>query len=134
MILPLLLGLAVGLALGALLSYALMVRRTVRLQSELEAMRQFKERDAERLTQVERQFRDAFQSLAQEILDAKAESFTSHNARQLQAILEPLRQRIQEFQAKVEAPNRKHGEDSILGTLDSLCPGKRAPYKALKGE
>ena len=103
MILPLLLGLAVGLALGALLSYALMVRRTVRLQSELEAMRQFKERDAERLTQVERQFRDAFQSLAQEILDAKAESFTSHNARQLQAILEPLRQRIQEFQAKVEA-------------------------------
>ena len=78
MILPLLLGLAVGLALETLLSYALMVRRTVRLQSELEAMRQFKERDAERLTQVERQFRDAFQSLAQEILDAKAESFTSH--------------------------------------------------------
>jgi len=97
-----LLGLAAGFLLGALAAYAIMVGRTTRLQSELEVLRQYKTADAERLARIEQQFRDAFQSLAQDILDAKAESFTQHNARQLQAILEPLRERIQEFQRKVE--------------------------------
>lgn len=95
-------GIIVGVAIGALVTYALMLRKTTRLQSELEISRKFAEVDGERLQRIEAEFRDAFQSLAQEILDAKTQSFTQYNASQMQAILEPLRERIKEFQYKVE--------------------------------
>ncbi len=136
MLLSVVLGLVLGLIVGALVTYALMVKRTSRLQSELEVVRQFKELDAQRLARVEEEFRDAFQALAQEILEAKAESFSHHNARQLQAILEPLRDRIREFQAKVEETHTESmAKIQFLEHIGlSMSQEAERLAKALKGE
>ncbi len=126
----------IGAVFGALITYVLMIRRTARLQSELEAARKFAEVDQHRLKIVEDEFRAAFQNLAQEILEAKAQSFTQLNANQLQAILDPLRQRIHEFQTKVEQTHTESmAKIKYLEHIGlSMSQEAERLTKALKGE
>lgn len=126
----------IGAIFGALITYVLMIRRTARLQSELDAARRFAEVDQNRLKIVEEEFRAAFQNLAQEILEAKAQSFTQLNANQLQAILDPLRQRIHEFQAKVEQTHTESmAKIQYLEHIGlSMSQETERLTKALKGE
>ena len=99
---PILYGalLILGLLLGALITYAVMARQNTKLQTELDLTREARAQEEERINQIEEQFRDAFQNLAQEILETKARSIAAENTDQLQALLNPLRDRIKEFQER----------------------------------
>lgn len=52
-----------------------------------------------------------FKSLANEILEEKSKRFTEQNQTNIGQLLEPLRNRIQEFQGKVEAVYVQEGKD-----------------------
>ena len=135
---PILYGalLILGLLLGALITYAVMARQNTKLQTELDLTREARAQEEERINQIEEQFRDAFQNLAQEILETKARSIAAENTDQLQALLNPLRDRITEFQEKVE---KTHTESMVkIGYLEKvgLTMSQEAERltKALKGE
>ena len=59
---------------------------------------------------------DQFKALANEILEEKSKRFTEQNQTNLGALLDPLKLRINEFQAKIEDNYIKEGKDrSALG-------------------
>ncbi len=121
---------------GILFTYVLMIKRQVSLQAKLDLVEQARVEEKQYLTKVESEFQAAFQNLAQEILETKSTSLTHHNQQQIQALLEPLRQRIAEFQDKVETTHR---ESMIkIGSLEhvGLAMSQEAQRltTALKGE
>ena len=136
MISYLFLGAAVGLVLGFLIAYALLSQGKARLEAQLSAVREQRAREEEYLKAIQQEFRTVFQNLAQEILEAKASSLSTQTSQQLQSLLEPLRQRLLEFQERVE---QTHRESMIkIGTLErvGLAMSEEAERlaKALKGE
>jgi DNA recombination protein RmuC len=54
---------------------------------------------------------DQFKSLASDILEEKSKRFTEQNQTNLGALLDPLKSRINEFQAKIEDTYVKEGKD-----------------------
>ncbi|MFN3842261.1 MAG: DNA recombination protein RmuC [Rehaibacterium terrae] len=54
------------------------------------------------LQQAETKLRDAFQNLAQQILDEKARRFAEHNEKQLGGLLDPLKVQLKDFRDKIE--------------------------------
>ncbi|HHT42758.1 MAG TPA: DNA recombination protein RmuC [Firmicutes bacterium] len=125
-----------GLLLGILLTYAFMVRRQAALQAQLKLEEERRVQEQSYLQGVQEEFRAAFQNLAQEILETKTASLTAQNYQQIQSLLEPLRQRIVEFQEKVETTHR---ESMIkIGSLEQVGLAMSAEAQrlavALKGE
>lgn len=125
-----------GLLLGMLLTYAFMVRRQAALQAQLKLEEERRVQEQSYLQGVQEEFRAAFQNLAQEILETKTASLTAQNYQQIQSLLEPLRQRIVEFQEKVETTHR---ESMIkIGSLEQVGLAMSAEAQrlavALKGE
>lgn len=125
-----------GLALGVLITYALMVRRLANLKAKLDLSEQSRIQEQAYLKNIEQEFRDSFQNLAQDILEAKTANLTSQNQKQLQSLLDPLRERIREFQDKVETTHR---ESMIkIGSLEqvglSMSQEAQRLATALKGE
>ncbi|NLJ73609.1 MAG: DNA recombination protein RmuC [Firmicutes bacterium] len=128
--------LVLGILLGALVTYAIMLRRNTKLQTELDLTKKARIEEELRLNQIEEQFRDAFQNLAQDILETKARSIAAENTDQLHTLLNPLKERIKEFQEKVE---QTHTESMVkIGYLErvGLTMSKEAERltKALQGE
>ncbi len=76
------------------------------LEAELEAARRGQaENDArlkEFLAGTQQRFTDTFQSLASKILDDKSAKFSATNEAKLNELLNPLKERLKEFQSKVE--------------------------------
>ncbi|HHT67978.1 MAG TPA: DNA recombination protein RmuC [Firmicutes bacterium] len=125
-----------GFLIGVLITYTVMIKRQARLQAKLALLEQSRIEERQHLAQVESQFQAAFHNLAQEILDTKASALTSHNQQQIQSLLEPLRQRLLEFQEQVE---RTHRESMIkIGSLEQVGLTMSAEAQrlttALKGE
>lgn len=121
---------------GILITYAWMIKRQTSLAAKLSLAEESKVQQEEYLSKVESQFQAAFQNLAQEILESKAVSLTSHNQEQIQTLLEPLRERILEFQDRVE---KTHRESMIkIGSLEQVGLTMSAEAQrlttALKGE
>jgi DNA recombination protein RmuC len=54
------------------------------------------------LTQLQNKFKIEFEQLAQKILEEKSKKFTDHNEEKISAILLPLREKIMQFELKVE--------------------------------
>jgi DNA repair exonuclease SbcCD ATPase subunit len=63
------------------------------------------------LTEAKKAFSDQFETLASGILEDKSKRFTEQNLTNLTAHLTPLRERIAEFQTKVEDVYVKEGKD-----------------------
>jgi DNA recombination protein RmuC len=63
------------------------------------------------LDQAKEQLADRFKSVANEILEDKAQRFTDQNKVNIGQILEPLRVKLQEFQGKVEEVYVQEGKD-----------------------
>lgn len=63
--------------------------------------------DAVSLEQTQQKFQEAFENLAQKILDEKTTKFTSQNLENMQSILLPLQDKIQLFEKKVESTHRE---------------------------
>ena len=121
---------------GILITYAFMIKRQSRLQAKLDLVEQARAEERQYRSEVEANFQAAFQNLAQDILDTKAQSLTHTNQEQVQSLLEPLRHRLLEFQAQVE---RTHRESMIkIGSLEQVGLTMSAEAKrlatALKGE
>lgn len=125
-----------GLSLGILLTYALMTRKLALLQAKLDTAQERNSQEQEYLTKIEEQFQASFENLAQEILEHKSANLVQQNQVQIQNLLNPLRERILEFQTKVEST---HQESMIqIGYLEKLglSMSKEAERlaTALKGE
>ena len=66
----------------------------------------------EELTSLQEKFTKDFELVANKILEEKTSKFTDHNKKSLDAILTPLRDKITDFQKKVEDTNEKNVERS----------------------
>lgn len=59
------------------------------------------------LTQLQNKFKIEFEQLAQKILEEKSKKFTDHNEEKISALLLPLREKIMQFEQKVENVNKE---------------------------
>ncbi|NEV94304.1 DNA recombination protein RmuC [Psychroflexus sp. YR1-1] len=74
-------------------------------ETELEGLqRQWTEQKAE-MQALQKKFSEEFENLAQRILEQKSEKFTQENKRNITHILEPLKERLQSFETKIEKTN-----------------------------
>lgn len=123
-------------SLGVLITYTIMIKRQTTLQAKLNQAEQSRIAEKQYRSEVENQFQMAFQNLAEEILETKTASLTTHNRQEIQTLLEPLRQRLVDFQHQVETTHR---ESMIkIGTLEQVGLTMSAEAQrlttALKGE
>ncbi|MEI6339971.1 MAG: DNA recombination protein RmuC [Verrucomicrobiota bacterium] len=72
-------------------------------------LRQRLAEEAQRLTEIQTQFRTEFENLANRILEEKSAKFLTQNHDHLTILLDPLRQRLGEFRERVETI---HTEDT----------------------
>lgn len=143
---------------GALLRGDLQAERSLREQAETLAHRLTAELaelntrlDAERrqadeklalLMAARESLSDQFKSLANDILEEKAKRFTEQNQTNLGQILDPLRQKLHEFQGKVEQVYVQEGKDrsalaeqvrQLMELNQSLSQDAKNLTRALKG-
>jgi len=85
-------------------------------KSKHESLEQKLNTQKEELESLQEKFTKDFELIANKILDDKSSKFTDQNKKNLDAILNPLKERITEFQKKVEHTNEKNIERSA--TLD----------------
>jgi DNA recombination protein RmuC len=105
---------AVGLAFGALIAWVLMRGQIKFLENTLALERR---QAAEKLSLVEdakEAMSNQFKSLANDILEEKSKKFTEQNQLNLGQLLDPLRERMTEFKAKVEEIHLKDTEQQAL--------------------
>jgi DNA recombination protein RmuC len=121
--------------------------RIAELQTQLDAAaRQQAENEARLKALVddtEKRFTAAFEALAGKILEEKTTKFTATNHSKLSELLEPLRERLKEFQAKVEATHltdvseRRSLKDELKRLMDlnqQVSQDAQNLTTALKGE
>jgi len=86
------------------------------LKNTLESERNVSHEKLALLLDAKQSLTDQFKALANEILEDKSKRFTEQNQSNLGALLDPLKLRINEFQAKIEDNYIKEGKDrSALG-------------------
>lgn len=95
------------------------------------------------LDNLQKKFMQEFELVASKILDDKSSKFTEQNQKNLDALLNPLKERIGEFQKKVEDVNEKNAERSsalkdqleMLRKLNAdITQETRSLTKALRGD
>ena len=97
----------------------------------------------EEVTQLQEKFTKEFENLANKILDEKANKFTELNRENIKSILNPLQEKIQHFEKKVEDTHKEsigqHAslKEQILGLKDlnqQMSKETLNLTKALKGD
>lgn len=97
----------------------------------------------EELGNLQMKFSHEFRNLANEIFDEKSKKFTDQNKSNLDALLTPLGQKLQEFEKKVDATNKESLErnsalrEQIIGLRelnDRMTKEAENLTKALKGD
>ncbi len=95
------------------------------------------------LKELQAKFTDAFKNLANEILEEKTKKFTEQNRANLDELLSPLKEKIKDFETKVEQTNEKNrmSHTSLVEQIRSLeklnkkiSDDANNLTKALKGE
>ena len=114
-----------------------------KLTSEFEYLKSQNETQKDEVSQLQEKFSKEFENLANKILDEKANKFTELNRENIKGILNPLQEKIQHFEKKVEDTHKEsigqHAslKEQILGLKDlNLQMSKEAINltKALKGD
>jgi DNA recombination protein RmuC len=112
------------------------------LTTTLEAERRQGAEKLALLSEAEQKFSASFESLANKILEEKSQRFTEQNKTNIGQILEPLRTKIHEFQAKVEEVYVQEGKDrsalaeqvkQLMGLNQQLSQEANNLTLALKG-
>jgi DNA recombination protein RmuC len=112
------------------------------LTTTLEAERKQGAEKLALLSEAEQKFSASFESLANRILEEKSQRFTEQNKANIGQILEPLRTKIHEFQAKVEEVYVQEGKDrsalaeqvkQLMGLNQQLSQEANNLTLALKG-
>ncbi|RLC50312.1 MAG: DNA recombination protein RmuC, partial [Candidatus Cloacimonadota bacterium] len=95
------------------------------------------------IEELQKKFSDAFENLANKILEEKTKKFTEQNRSNLDELLNPLKEKIKDFETKVEQTNEKNRmsnkslEEQIKGLKDlnkKMSDDANNLTKALKGE
>jgi DNA recombination protein RmuC len=66
------------------------------------------ENQKKEIEELQKSFKDAFKNLANEILEEKTKKFTEQNRSNLDEILNPLKEKIKDFESKVDQSNEKN--------------------------
>lgn len=80
--------------------------RLAQQQAENNSLMQRLEEHKAEIEQLNQRFQKEFENLAQKILDEKSEKFTQQNKLNLEIVLNPLKEKIKEFETKVEASHK----------------------------
>lgn len=109
-------------------------------------LKHLNERLAENKKEVEElqaKFRLEFENLANKIFEEKSGKFTEQNRKNLDEILNPLKDKIQQFERKVEETHKKDIEDrasiqerikNLVETSNQISEDAKNLTKALKGD
>ena len=84
-----------------------LIQSEAALKSKYEALQEKLDEQKSELTELQERFRKDFELVANKILEEKTEKFTEQNKKNLDSILNPLKERIDVFQKKVEDSNEK---------------------------
>ncbi|MCP2044514.1 DNA recombination protein RmuC [Pontibacter sp. HSC-36F09] len=112
-------------------------------ESDYEHLRQRMHEQAKELEQLREKFLQQFQHISNQVLMTNAEHFNKASSENLERILSPLKERIREFEAKVDQTYEKTLKDSIslkeqitqLSALNQqMSQDALNLTKALKGE
>ena len=92
------------------------------LNSSLSSLRSDYNNKKEEIEQLQKKFTTEFENLANKIFDEKTTKFSEQSKTNLQEILNPLRERISEFEKKVEETNKESikGHASLREQLQML--------------
>lgn len=119
------------------------VRASASWKEKHDALLQRLEEQKSELTKLQDKFTKDFELIANRILDEKSEKFTNQNKKNIDDILSPLKERIGEFQKKVEESNRENSERSsamkqqleMLRTLNQeITQETKSLTQALRGD
>ncbi len=88
-----------------------LVVEVAKLRNSLEGERRASQEKLQVLIDAKAALTDQFKALANEILEEKSKRFTEQNQSNLGALLDPLKIKISEFQAKIEDNYIKEGKD-----------------------
>lgn len=111
-----------------------------------EAFKSQRERLSEQETYIQtlqQQFKLEFENIANKLLDEKSKSFTEHNRTQLDVILNPFKEKLKDFEEKVDKVYKAESDERnvLKGEINKLVENNRLMSeetqnltKALKGE
>lgn len=71
------------------------------------------ETQKEELQELQKKFSDAFENLANRIFEDKSKKFTQENRQNIDEILKPLKERIKEFEAKVDFTHKENLKTNV---------------------
>ncbi|MGD1946296.1 MAG: DNA recombination protein RmuC [Croceivirga sp.] len=80
----------------------------VRYQADLENLQRINTEQKEEVEQLQEKFTKDFENLANKILDEKSTKFTEQNRKNIKQILNPLQEKIQLFEKKVEETQKEN--------------------------
>ncbi|MEQ8352088.1 MAG: DNA recombination protein RmuC [Leptospiraceae bacterium] len=143
-------GVLLGALIGLMMGWILSLKKHSGLKAELykrevdlsELNRRIKSEEDLRLS-VEKRFADAFQNLSRDMLNRHGQQLLQQNQQNIDNALNPLKERIKDFQDKVERSHREAGERTVsltekLKSLENLglqMSGEAQRLtRALKGE
>ena len=87
--------------------------RIAELETLLESERQLTKEKISLLEQAERKMTDAFENLANRIIEEKSKKFTEQNRANIGEVLNPLREQLGDFRKKIEDVYDKESKDRI---------------------
>lgn len=114
-----------------------------KVESDYEHLRNRMQEQAQELEQLREKFLQQFQSISNQVLMNNAEHFNKSSSENLERILSPLKERIKEFEAKVDMTYEKTLKESVslkeqitqLASLNQqMSQDALNLTKALKGE
>jgi len=80
----------------------------VRRQAEVEQLKEKQQEQKKEILELQDTFTKEFENLANKILDEKSNKFTEQNQKNIKNILQPLQERIQLFENKVEETRKEN--------------------------
>ena len=80
----------------------------VRYQADLENLQRINAEQKDEVEKLQEKFTKEFENLANKILDEKSHKFTEQNQKNIKQILNPLQEKIQLFEKKVEATQKEN--------------------------
>ncbi len=116
-------------------------------KSALEARQNYQDeklaRQQQEMDQIREKFTLEFKNIANELLESRSKTFSTQNQQQLELLLSPLRERLKEFESKVDSTHKESLEKhaSLFNELRNLrelnqnmSEEARNLTRALKGE
>lgn len=83
-------------------------QQLIRREGEIAALQEKYQEQKAQLEEVQQRFTKEFENLANKILEEKSLKFTEQNQKNIKTVLEPLQQRIKDFEEKVEKTRKEN--------------------------